>query len=290
MRTHAIGKFAALAATALLAVASLASEASAAGALDRIKKEQTVRIAFREDAPPFSMKGPGAEPVGLIVNLCQAVVADMAKQLNLPGLKVAYVPATSTNRFEAIQKNKADILCEATSATLARRKIVDFSLSTFVDGASLMIRADGPKSFAELAGRKIGVLGGTTTEQALRNSLTKANITADVVLLKNHDEGVKMLVDNGISAYFADRAILQYLFMKTPATANLLLSDDYLTVEPYALALPRGDDDFRLAVDTGLSHIYRSGEIVRIFSNNFGPQAVPSPMLQTLYMLTGLPD
>ncbi len=290
MRTHAIGKFAALAITAVLAVASLASEASAAGALDRIKKEQTVRIAFREDAPPFSMKGPGPEPVGLIVNLCQAVVADMAKQLNLPGLKVVYVPVTATNRFEAIQKNKADILCEATSATLDRRKIVDFSLSTFVDGASLMIRPDGPKSFAELAGRKIGVLGGTTTEQALRNSLTKAKITADVVLLKNHDEGVKMLVDNGISAYFADRAILQYLFMKTPAAANLMLSDDYLTVEPYALALPRGDNDLRLAVDTGLSHIYRSGEIVRIFSNNFGPQAVPSPMLQTLYMLTGLPD
>ena len=290
MRTHAIGKFAALAVAALLAVVSLASEASAAGALDRIKKEQTVRIAFREDAPPFSMKGPGAEPVGLIVNLCQAVVADMAKQLKLPGLKVVYVPVTATNRFEAIQKNKADILCEATSATLDRRKIVDFSLSTFVDGASLMIRPDGPKSFAELAGRKIGVLGGTTTEQALRNSLTKANITADVVLLKNHDEGVKMLVDNGISAYFADRAILQYLFMKSPAAANLLLSDDYLTVEPYALALPRGDDDLRLAVDTGISHIYRSGEIVRIFSNNFGPQAVPSPMLQTLYMLTGLPD
>jgi ABC-type amino acid transport substrate-binding protein len=290
MRTHTIRKFAALAVTAALAAVSLASEASAAGALDRIKKEQTVRIAFREDAPPFSMKGPGAEPVGLIVNLCQAVVADMAKQLGLPGLKVVYVPVTSTNRFEAIQKNKADILCEATSATLARRKMVDFSLSTFVDGASLMIRPDGPKNVKELAGRKIGVLGGTTTEQALRNTLTKLNITADVVLLKNHDEGVKMLVDNGISAYFADRAILQYLFMKTPAAANLLLSDDYLTVEPYALALPRGDEDLRLAVDTGLSHIYRSGEIVRIFSNNFGSQAVPSPMLQSLYMLTGLPD
>ena len=290
MRTHAIGKLAALAIAAVLAVAGLASEASAAGALDRIKKEQTVRIAFREDAPPFSMKGPGAEPVGLIVNLCQAVVADMAKQLSLPGLKVVYVPVTATSRFEAIQKGKADILCEATSATLSRRKMVDFSLSTFVDGASLMIRPDGPKSFNELAGRKIGVLGGTTTEQALRNSLTKANITADVVLLKNHDEGVKMLVDNGISAYFADRAILQYLFMKSPAAAGLLLSDDYLTVEPYALAIPRGDNDLRLAVDTGLSHIYRSGEIVRIFSNNFGPQAVPSPMLQTLYMLTGLPD
>jgi polar amino acid transport system substrate-binding protein/glutamate/aspartate transport system substrate-binding protein len=284
-----MGNFAVLAIAALLATMA-ASEASAASALDRIRKEQTIRIAFREDAPPFSYKGNGTEPQGLIVDLCRAVTANLAKQLNLPGLKVSYVPVNSTNRLEAVQKNKADMLCEATTATLARRKTVDFSLSTFVDGASIMIRPDGPKSVKELAGRKIGVLGGTTTEQALRNTLTRLGITADIVLLKSHDEGVKMLVDNAISAYFADRAILQYLFLKSPAAANLMLSDDYLTVEPYALALPRGDEDFRLAVDTALSHIYRSGEIVRIFTANFGAQAVPSPMLQTLYTITGLPD
>lgn len=277
-------------AIAALAAVGVASDAMAAGALDRIRKDQTVRVAFREDAPPFSFKGTGPEPSGYIVDLCRAVTADLARQLNLPGLKIAYVSITAANRFEAIQKGKADLLCEATTATLSRRKLVDFSLSTFVDGASIMIRPDGPKSLKELAGRKIGVLGGTTTEQALRNTLKNQSIAADVIPVKNHDDGVKQLVDNGISAYFADRAILQYLFAKSPAAANLLLSDDYLTVEPYALGLPRGDDDFRLAVDTALSRIYRSGEIVRLFTTNFGAQAVPSPIVQTLYTITGLPD
>lgn len=290
MRAWKTRKFAALAITALLAATGAASEAAAAGALDRVRKEQTIRIAYREDAPPFSMKGSGAEPSGYIVDLCRAVTTDMARQLNVPALKIAYVPVTATNRFETIQKGKADILCEATTETLSRRKIVDFSLSTFVDGASIMIRPDGPKSFKELAGRKIGVLGGTTTEQALRNTLKNQSINAEVVPIKTHDDGIKMLLDNGISAYFADRAILQYQFMKSPAAANLLLSDDYLTTEPYALGLPRGDEDFRLAVDTALSRIYRSGEIVRIFTNSFGSQAVPSPMLLTLYTIAGLPD
>lgn len=43
-----------------------------------------------------------------------------------------------------------------------------------------------------------------------------------------------------------------------------------LTVEPYALALARDDQDFRLAVDTALSHIFRSNTIIAIFDQSFG--------------------
>jgi ABC-type amino acid transport substrate-binding protein len=58
-----------------------------------------------------------------------------------------------------------------------------------------------------------------------------------------------MLDDGKISAYFGDRSILLFLIKDSKAPEKLRLADDYLTVEPYALALPRGDTDFRLAVD-----------------------------------------
>ncbi len=57
-----------------------------------------------------------------------------------------------------------------------------------------------------------------------------------------------------------------------------MLAENYLSIEPYALALPRGDGDFRLAVDRALSHIYRSGEIAAIFKRTFG-DAKPGPDL-----------
>ena len=63
-----------------------------------------------------------------------------------------------------------------------------------------------------------------------------------------------------------------------------MLAENYLSIEPYALALPRGDGDFRLAVDRALSHIYRSGEIAAIFKRTFG-DAKPGQTLQTLYLL-----
>jgi polar amino acid transport system substrate-binding protein len=57
----------------------------------------------------------------------------------------------------------------------------------------------------------------------------------------------------------------------------------------YALALTRGDDDFRLLVDTTLSGLYRSGAIDQIFAAAFGPKAKQSEILRTLYVINGLP-
>jgi ABC-type amino acid transport substrate-binding protein len=284
------GKLAALAlATVLIAGAGLARD-GAAGTIDRLRQDKTLRIAYRQDAPPFSYQEGAGEPKGYMVDMCRAVAKKLTQQLQLPTLNLVYVPVSATDRFQAIKDAKADILCEATSATLSRREIVDFSLPTFVDGASLLIRADGPQSLEAMAGHKIGVLGGTTTEEALRNSLKDAGVDAEVIPAKTHSEGIAMLDDAKISAYFADRAILQFLQTESRDPQKLLLADNYLTVEPYALALPRGDEEFRLAVDRALSHIYRNGEVGPIFAATFAGQATPSGILKTLYLITGLPD
>ena len=152
---------------ALLVTIGVAS----AGALDRIGQDKAIRIAYREDAPPFSYKDKIGEAGGFMVDLCRAVAKKLAEQRNLSELKVVFVPVTAADRFEAITQQKADLLCEPTTATLSRREQVDFSIPTFLDGASLMVRADGPKSLRDLAGQKIGVLAGTTTEESLRNTL-----------------------------------------------------------------------------------------------------------------------
>jgi ABC-type amino acid transport substrate-binding protein len=274
----------------LLSTGSALAGDAPADTLARIKQDRTIRIAYREDASPFSYKDNLGEPAGFMIDLCKAVAENLTRQLALPSLRVAYVPVTAGDRFEAIQQHKADLLCEPTSATLSRRELVDFSIATFVDGASLMIRPDGPRDLQALAGRKIGVLAGTTTEQSLRNSLAKAGLTAEIIPAKTHTEGLAMLDDAGISAYFADRSILVTLIKNSKNPANLALADVYLTVEPYALALPRGDEGFRLEVDRALSHVYRSDELAPMFLRAFGADFQPGPILQTFYLISSLPD
>jgi polar amino acid transport system substrate-binding protein/glutamate/aspartate transport system substrate-binding protein len=225
-----------------------------------------------------------------MIDLCGAVAKHIGEQLNINDLKVAYVLVTAENRFDAIENGKADLLCEPTSETLSRREHVDFSIPTFVDGASLLVGGDGPSDFRGLSGKKIGVLAGTTTEQSLRDTLASANIAAEVTPAKTHQDGLAMLDKGQIVAYFADRAILSYLASKSSDASKLRLADNYFSLEPYALALPRGDEDFRLAVDRALSHIYRSGEIAIVFAHTFGNQMQPSDTLKTLYSIAALPD
>jgi ABC-type amino acid transport substrate-binding protein len=270
--------------------AVLAMGPAEAGTLDKVRQDKALRIAFRDDAPPFSFTDSTGLPVGFMIDLCQSVAKHIGEQLNITDLKLTYVLVTAANRFDAIENGKADLLCEPTSATLSRREHVDFSIATFVDGASLLVAGDGPGDFGALSGKKIGVLAGTTTEQGLRDTLASASIAAEVVPAKTHEEGLAMLDKGDIVAYFADRAILSYLASKSSDSSKLRLADNYFSLEPYALALARGDEAFRLAVDRALSHIYRSGEIATVFAHTFGNEAPPSDTLKTLYLVSALPD
>ena len=279
----------ALFAASLTVIAGAASGPADAGVLDRLRQDKTLRIAYRNDAPPFSFTDASNAPTGFMVDLCQNVAKELQAQLNIDKLTISYVLVNAGNRFDAIANGKADILCEPTSVTLSRREQVDFSIATFLDGAGVVVRGDEPTAFRAFEGKKIGVLAGTTTEQALHNSLADAGMNAEVVLTKTHDEGIAMLDGGQIAAYFADRSILMSLVSRSKTPANLHLADNYLSLEPYALALPRGDEDFRLAVDRALSHIYRSGEIASIMQRAFG-SIPPSNTLQTLYGISALPD
>ena len=279
-----------LKALSLAAFAMLASGSANSGTLDTARQTKALRIAYREDAPPFSFTDDAGLPTGFMVDLCKSVAKHIGEQLDINDLKLAYVLVTAENRFDAIENGKADLLCEPTSETLSRREHVDFSIPTFVDGASLLVGGDAPGDFRALSGKKIGVLAGTTTEQSLRDTLARANIAAEVAPAKTHLDGLAMLDKGEIVAYFADRAILTYLASKSSDASKLRLAENYFSLEPYALALPRGDEDFRLAVDRALSHIYRSGEIGVVFAHTFGNEMQPSDILKSLYSVSALPD
>lgn len=260
-----------------------------AGTLDRVRDSGVFTIGYRTDAAPYSYKNTLGEPSGYSVDLCRSVAVAVKQSLGLKEISIKYVPVTAENRFKAVQDGRIDILCGATTATLARRKLVDFSLGTFIDGASVMLMVDGPAGFEELAGKSVGVRGGTTTEDGLRETLKKLSVDAKVVPVKTHDEGLGMLQKGELSAYFADRGILLYLMTGSASPEKLRVAADYYSFEPYALAMQRGDDDFRLLVDQTLSRLYRSGRIVPIFRNAFG-NAEPSEVLKSLYLINGLPE
>lgn len=261
-----------------------------ADTLERIQQTGALKIGYRSDSPPFSFSISGEDPAGYSIGLCNAVAGALQRQLRLDTIRVDYVAVTADDRFQAVARGDVDLLCGATTATLARREIVDFSLPTFIDGASVLLRRGGPRSFAELQGKRVGVRHGTTTEDALRNTIESESMTVDTVAVTDHREGLAKLMNGEIEGYFADRAILYYLMAGSGVAERLYLSDKYLTYEPYALALRRGDSDFRLAVDRALSRLYRSGAIATVFAKTFGDNATPTGDLLALFRTSALPE
>jgi ABC-type amino acid transport substrate-binding protein len=79
----------------------------------RVGQEKSIRIAYREDAPPFSYKVKIGEASGSMVDLCRAVAKHLADQRSPPSLNVVYVPVTTAERFEAIAQQRADLLSPA---------------------------------------------------------------------------------------------------------------------------------------------------------------------------------
>jgi polar amino acid transport system substrate-binding protein len=270
-------------------LALLFVQGAAAGTLDRVKADGVFRIGYRTDAQPYSYSTDAGLPAGYMVDLCHAVAEAVKRDTGRSDLRVDYVAVTAENRFAAVRDGRVDILCEPTSMTLGRRAMIDFSLMTFADGASVMFLADGPRSFEDLAGKKVGVRGGTTTEQALRATLARLKVAVDVVAVTDHNDGLKRLLSGEITAYFADRAILAFLLFRSEARDRLRLAEDYFSHETYALGLPRDDGEFRLLVDRTLAGLYRSGAVLSIYQKSFGT-IPPSPLIKALYLLNALPE
>jgi len=79
------------------------------------------------------------------------------------------------------------------------------------------------------------------------------------------------------------------MLQQEPDGSSVRLADEFLTLEPYALALPRGDSELRLLVDRTISRLYRSGRINDIAKSAFGDAKLGN-MIEVLYKIMPLPE
>ena len=283
---------AALAALLLLPAIALAQAASAPleGRLKKIKDSQSIAVAYRTDAAPFSFED-SKQAVGYTVDLCRRVVGALEQQLGVKELKIRWVPVTVQNRFDTIAKGQADLECGASTVTLGRMREVDFSSFTFVDGTGILVKASlSAKGIGDLGGKKIGVIAGTSNERALNEALKSRVINATVVPVKTRDDGLAQLESGAIDAFASDRVLLIGLAAKAADQKSLALLTDALSFEPYAIALPRGDWQMRLAVNTALAHIYRSSAIGEIYGRWFGAFGRPGPVIEMTFLFGAFSD
>ncbi|QJF50056.1 amino acid ABC transporter substrate-binding protein [Roseobacter ponti] len=269
----------------LSAVIALLALPVAAGAqtLDRIKSTGEIRLGFRTDAAPLSYQADN-RPQGYTPIVCFALAPLIGEQLGLTDINVIFEPVDTKNRFEKVANGEIDLLCGASTITLARREIVDFSEPVYVDGTAVALRRDAPETLSGLSGQKIGVRSGTTTAEALENTLSREGLEAQIVSFSNHPDGMTALENDEIQAYFADQSILMDMVLNSENQDKLKIFEGILTVEKHGLAMARGDSDFRLAVDRALSELYANGSMAQAFRQAI-PDAEPGAAIEAMYLL-----
>jgi len=261
------------------------------GTLKKIKASNTITLGYREDARPFAFVGDDGKPAGYSVDLCTRIAASVAKELGLFNLQTKWVKVTPENRISSVVNGTVDLECGSTTASLTRQEQVDFSLQTFIDGGSLLVTdVSGIRDLTTLAGKKVAVVPGTTTEKALISVLAKRSIRATIVPVKNHAEGVAALDNRTIDAYASDRTLLIGMGRTSKSPEKLSLIEEFFSYEPHGFMLKRGDAAFRLSVNRALASMYRSGEVGPIFEKYFGSMTTAGSMIMGMYLMNGLPE
>ena len=265
--------------------------ATLGGTLNKIKATNTITLGHRESSRPFSFVGDDGKPAGYSVDLCREVVAAVSRQLGLPSLETKWVQVTVADRIQAVADGRIDLECGSTTASLSRHEQVDFSLLTFLDGGSLLVRdAANIQGLSSLGGKRVAVIPGTTTEKSLAEALRRRGLTATMVPVKDHAAGVAALDQGQADAYASDRSILVGVGRRSTDVEKLSLVDEYFSYEPYGLMLRRGDPDFRLAVNRALAALYRSGNVGPIYEKWFGSLFKADPFIAAVYIINALPE
>jgi polar amino acid transport system substrate-binding protein/glutamate/aspartate transport system substrate-binding protein len=268
----------------LLATVVLALPATAQ-TLERIKQTGELKLGYRTDAAPLSFTDDRGQPAGYSPLLCAGVAQAIANKLQMSDLLATFHAVDATDRFDKVASGEIDLLCGAATITLTRREQVAFSVPTYVDGAAAMLPKDASDDLTTLIGKKVGVRSGTTTLDALENTLTTAGVTADVVKFADHKAGLAAMQKGEIDAYFADQSILFYLAYRDDGTQLFKVTGNILTIEKHGLAMARGDADFRLLVDSAISDMFADGTMEDLF-NRALPGAEPGAAIKAMHLLS----
>jgi len=237
-----------LALTPLLLCVSL--PAVAQNALDNVLKTKVLKVAVQTDSAPYGFVGTDLQPIGLDIDMAGLI----AKQL---GVTLQLVPVVSASRIPALQTHKADLVIATLGKNAEREKVIDFAAaySPFFQ-AVFGPKSASVKSFADLAGKSVGVTRGAMEDQEL-SKVAPASMDA------------RRYEDNNatIAAYTSGQ--VQFVALGASVAANMMARNPQLASEykllikesPNFIGVAKGEDALRARVNQIVADARKSGAL-----------------------------
>ena len=238
--------------------------------LARIKSANVVHVGYRESSPPFSFLDQANRPIGYSLELCEAIVEEIAAEVDAPDLKIEYVKVTSDDRIPAVLQNKIDLECGSTTANAERARQVAFSPLIFVAGTKLMVAKSSPISAAtDLKGKTVVVTKGTTNESAMHNVDRKFQLGLNIVTAADHEQSYQMLADGKVDAFATDDILLHGLIARHKSQDKFRVTGDYLSYEPYGIMFRKGEPEFAGVVERAFRKLGSNHDLIPLYEKWF---------------------
>lgn len=247
----AVATLVALAATALPAATQTPQ-----GTLAKIKERGKLLAGVKLDTPPFGSLDDKNEPAGFDIDLVRKIAARI-------GVPVELVKVTSATRVPLLVSGNVDLVAASMTHTRERDKVIDFSITYYTGGQSLMVpQASAVTGIKDLGGKQVAVQQGTTLEK----NIAAAAPAAKIVAFRDYNAAWLALVQGRADAFTGSLNVLQGFLKDNP---NFKIVGDLFSVEPFGVGVRQGDSELRDEINFAIQDLWTSGEYATLYRKWF---------------------
>lgn len=227
--------------------------------------EDPLRVGVEGAYPPFSEKTASGELIGFDIDIANEICARLNRECVL-------VEQDWDGIIPALLAKKYDAIIASMSITDERKKKVDFTNKYYNTPAKFASKegAFGDDSPSTLAGKSIGVQRGTIHD----DYVSAVYKDSDIKRYGTQDEVYLDLTAGRLDAILADSLAISDGFLKTDQGQGYAFFGNDHTDRKYfgdgaGIAVRKGEDDLRLAINKAIADIRADGTYVKLMEKYF---------------------
>lgn len=239
-----------------LAATACTAAAQGQGTLAKIKERGKLLAGVKLDTPPFGSLDDKNEPAGFDIDLVRKIGARI-------GVPVELVKVTSATRIPLLVSGNVDLVAASMTHTRERDKAIDFSITYYTGGQSLMVPKDSAVTgIKDLGGKQVAVQQGTTLEK----NIAAVAPTAKIVAFRDYNAAWLALAQGRADAFTGSLNVLQGFLKDNP---NFKIVGDLFSVEPFGVGVRQGDSELRDEINFAIQDLWTSGEYASLYRKWF---------------------
>lgn len=238
--------------------------------LTKVQEQGYFTLGLDADFAPMGFTEDDGTIVGFDIDLANAVAEKM-------GVKVEVKPIDWDSKAMELSTGKIDVIWNGFSITDERRQEVLFSNPYLSTKQSVIVKAGSDiKTKADLAGKKIALQDGSTSEDALKgDAATYESIGDENISRFKENSQVLMEVESGrADAAVIDEIFVRYYLQKENMLDKFVVLEEGFDEEDYGVGGRLGDYALMEAINKALDECKAEGITSEISMKWFGEDLI----------------